>query len=163
MNESDIHGDEAGCSCGCDRRGFLAAIGAAAGGGLLWSSGGPAAAAAGDAPMRTRQGATVRTVFIYPPSSTFAGPDGWWSWPGNEFDAEGRQKQYMAALKDMEKRLGVTLAADNSPVANAADACMVQGHHNLLFCGDFARKFRLFAQLHRMELVDSGYKGTWPL
>ena len=29
------------------------------------------------------------------------------------------------------------------------DACSVGGHHNLLFCGDFARKFRLFAQLHR--------------
>lgn len=120
MNESDIHGDEAGCSCGCDRRGFLAAIGAAAGAGLLWSSG--EAKAANSEASRTRQGATVRTVFIYPPSSTFVGPDGWWSWPGNEFDAEGRQKQYMAALKDMEKRLGVTLAADNSPVANAADA-----------------------------------------
>lgn len=120
MNETDIHDDEAGCSCGCDRRGFLAAVGAAAGGGLLWSSG-EARAADGEA-ARTRQGATVRAVFIYPPSSTFAGPDGWWSWPGNEFDAEGRQKQYMAALRDMEKRLGVTLAADNLPVANAADA-----------------------------------------
>ncbi len=90
---------------------------------MLWSSG-EARAANGEA-GRTRQNATVRTVFIYPPSSTFAGPDGWWSWPGNEFDAEGRQKQYMAALRDMEKRLGVTLAADNSSVANAADAELI--------------------------------------
>jgi len=39
------------------------------------------------------------------------------------------------------------------------DACMVQGHHNILYCGDFARTFRLFARLHKMELVDSGYEG----
>ena len=43
------------------------------------------------------------------------------------------------------------------------DAGMVAGHHNLLFCGDFARKFRLFAQLFRMTLFDSGFEGTWPL
>ena len=30
---------------------------------------------------------------------------------------------------------------------------MVQGHHNLLFCGDFARRFRLFAQLYGMEIA----------
>jgi len=32
-------------------------------------------------------------------------------------------------------------------LTDRADTCMVQGHHNLLFCGDFGRKFRLFAQL----------------
>jgi hypothetical protein len=29
---------------------------------------------------------------------------------------------------------------------------MVKGHHNLLFCGDFSRQFKLFAQLYEMEL-----------
>ena len=43
------------------------------------------------------------------------------------------------------------------------DACQVAGHHNLLFCGDFARRFRRFAQLYGMRLADTGYRGTWPL
>jgi len=41
-------------------------------------------------------------------------------------------------------------------ILNRPDACMVYGHHNLLFCGDFARKFRLFAQLYKMELLEPG-------
>ncbi len=32
------------------------------------------------------------------------------------------------------------------------DACDVQGHHNVLFLGDYARQFRLFANLMRMDL-----------
>ncbi len=38
---------------------------------------------------------TIRVVFLYPPSKSYAeDPDGWWSWPGNEFDAEVRQEKY---------------------------------------------------------------------
>ncbi|MHC4742305.1 MAG: hypothetical protein ACYS8Z_10355, partial [Planctomycetota bacterium] len=37
-------------------------------------------------------------------------------------------------------------------LTDRTDACMVRGHHNLLFCGDDARKFRLFAQLYKMRL-----------
>jgi len=48
-------------------------------------------------------------------------------------------------------------------VSDRRDACMVAGHHNLLFCGDFARKFRLFAQLYKMTLADTGFEGPWPL
>jgi hypothetical protein len=43
------------------------------------------------------------------------------------------------------------------------DACMVKGHHNLLFSGDHARKFRLFAQLYKLKLAESGFKGPWPV
>jgi len=42
------------------------------------------------------------------------------------------------------------------------DACLVQGHHNLLFVGDFAARFRHFANLHGMQLLDTGYEGPWP-
>jgi len=48
-------------------------------------------------------------------------------------------------------------------LTDRSDACMVQGHHNLLFCGDFARKFRLFAQLYKLRLAETGYKGPWPI
>jgi len=49
------------------------------------------------------------------------------------------------------------------PLTDRDDACAVTGHHNLLFCGDYARQFRVFAQLYRMKLVESGYEGLWPL
>ena len=44
-------------------------------------------------------------------------------------------------------------------ITDRPDACMVTGHHNLIFCGDYARKFRLFANLMKMELADTGFAG----
>jgi len=83
----------------------------------------PVLAQSPDQAPQTRQGARIRAAFIYPPSKTFADPaDGWWSWPGNDFDAEGRQKQYMAALAEAEKKLGIKIAADEQPIATDADA-----------------------------------------
>jgi L-fucose isomerase-like protein len=48
-------------------------------------------------------------------------------------------------------------------ITDREDACQVSGHHNLMFCGDFARKFRLFAQLYKLRLADTGYQGQWPV
>jgi hypothetical protein len=82
-----------------------------------------AAAETGQPTPRRKRGATVRAAFLYPPSKTFSdNPDGWWSWPGNEFDAEGRQKKYMAALNQMEMRLGMKIITENRSVANNDDA-----------------------------------------
>ena len=73
--------------------------------------------------VRRKEGARVRAVFLYPPSKTFAdNPNGWWSWPGNQYDAEGREKQYTAALKDIGKKLGMTVAVDARPIADSSDA-----------------------------------------
>ena len=113
------------CGCGCDngmdRRVFLASMGAAAGG-ISWTS--LTAQGNGDVtPIKAKEGAVVRCVFLFPPSSGFSDdPDGWWSWPGNEFDAEGRQKNYVAAFREMEKRLGAKIVVDPTPVASQADA-----------------------------------------
>jgi hypothetical protein len=38
-------------------------------------------------------------------------------------------------------------------ITDRKDASMVKGHHNVLFCGDFAREFRLFANLYKMKLA----------
>ena len=120
------HDYESGCGCTCgsglDRRDFLTAMGAAAGG-VTFTSLAADAAQDDSQPPRKRQGAVVRAVFLYPPSESFAtDPNGWWSWPGNDFDAEGRQKQYMTALDEMEKRLGVKIVVDPRSVASAEDA-----------------------------------------
>ncbi len=106
---------------GLGRRDFLAAAGIAGGATMFpWMK---ATVAQSAPPVRNKEGATVRAVFLYPPSGTFSNnPDGWWSWPGNEYDAEGRQKKYMAALADMEKRLGMEIVMENRSVAGNADA-----------------------------------------
>lgn len=112
-------------SLNLNRRDFLAATGITCGAAAWpWLTAG--AAQSRDPATRKKQGATVRAVFIYPPSSTFADdPDGWWSWPGNEFDAEGRQKKYTAALKEVEKTLGMKIVTDSSSVADNDDARQV--------------------------------------
>lgn len=111
-----------GCSCGCDRRHFIAGAGAALAA-MTWS---PLAAPADPVPPaagRSRTGAKVRVAFLFEHSKTFKeNPDGWWSWPGNDYDAEGRQKQYLTALRGMEKKLGVTLSIEEQPIATDADA-----------------------------------------
>ena len=116
-----------GCDCGCDRRDFLAATGLAAGAVAMSSLNAPAAEGRKPA-RRKKQGAVIRAAFIYPPSESFASKaDGWWSWPGNQFDAEGRQRQYTAALRQMEKKLSVTIALDDRPIANRRDAERLAG------------------------------------
>jgi len=84
-----------------------------------------ASAAAEDAgrPARQKPGAVVHAAFLYPPSKKFADdPDGWWSWPGNEFDAEARQRQYVAALRQIEQKLGLTLTVSAAPVGDPESA-----------------------------------------
>ena len=123
------HEHACGCGCGCDgrldRREFLGATGAVLGGlALTWQTieGGETS----PSPMNKR--ASVRVVFLYPPSTTFSdNPDGWWSWPGNEFDAEGRQRQYTAALRTMEEKHGVQLVIDDRPVADNDQAQALMG------------------------------------
>ena len=113
--------------CGCSRRDFLAGAGIAAGtlavGPPLSYAGG-----AGAAPPRKKTGAVVRAAFLYPPSKTFAdNPNGWWSWPGNDFDAEGRQKQYTAALRQIEKKLGMRIVTEDRPIAGSKDVQRLAG------------------------------------
>jgi len=109
--------------CGCCRREFLGAMGVAAGGLAFSYTSLAAADEGGPQPPAAREPAKIRVAFLYPPSKSFAdNPDGWWSWPGNDYDAEGRQKLYTAALGKIEKRLGGQLLLGNRPVANRHDA-----------------------------------------
>ena len=106
-----------------NRRTFLATIGAAYSSALAVPLMKADATESKRPAPRKKEGATVRAVFLFPPSTTFSDdPDGWWSWPGNEFDAEGRQKTYTATLKEIEKRHGMKITTDNKPIANNEDA-----------------------------------------
>ena len=103
-------------SCGCCRRDFLGAMGAATGGMALSYTSLLAAEGGAEAAAPKKRPATVRGAFLYPPSDTLRVPGAWWSWPGNDFDAEGRQKQYMARIREMEKKLGMRILLDETPL-----------------------------------------------
>ena len=121
MNELSHHGCHA-YDGPWSRRTFIARVGGAIGTMAL----GPVSAMAADrlaSGPRPREGARVRAAFLYPPSSVFKkNPNGWWSWPGNDFDAEDRQRQYVAAFSDMGKRLGLRIVTDEQPVADKTRA-----------------------------------------
>ena len=63
----------------------------------------------------------VRTAFVYPPTKDLD-KVGYYSWPGSTFDAEGRQRQYMARLEGFERSLGMRILADRSHLDTEADA-----------------------------------------
>lgn len=105
--------------CCCCRREFLLTMGAAVGG-LAWlSRTAGAAEPPGQAAPRRKSTATVRGVFLYPPSETLR-KAGYWSWPGSAFDAEARQRTYLEKILDMEKRLDMRIAMEEQPLDDAA-------------------------------------------
>jgi hypothetical protein len=106
--------DHRGCSC-C-RRGFLGLVGATAGAAALHYSSVVAADGGSGSAAGVGEQATVRVAFLYPPSETLRRPGGWWSWPGNDFDAEGRQKQYTGRLREIEQELGIRLVVEETPL-----------------------------------------------
>ena len=114
---------EHGCGCNdFNRRQFLAATGLTTGLVALHSLA-CNARQIDEALPRKKQGATLRAVFVYPPSETFRNdPDGWWSWPGNEFDAEGRQRLYTEVLHKIAGRFGMTVNITDEPIGTDRQA-----------------------------------------
>ncbi|MEW6238149.1 MAG: hypothetical protein AB1656_22395 [Candidatus Omnitrophota bacterium] len=105
--------------CSCCRREFLGAASLAVGSMALNFSR-SAWAGAGEAPQKGT--AAVMGAFLYPPSDTLRVKGGWWSWPGNDFDAEGRQKKYMSRIQEIEKKLGMRIEMEEKPIASQEDA-----------------------------------------
>ena len=102
-----------------DRRDFLAVAGITGGAAAFpWLKAG--AVESGGSTPKKKKGATVRAAFLYPPSEKLRKPGGWWSWPGKDFDAEGRQKKYMDRLKSIEQNLGMRISMDNKPIDTEA-------------------------------------------
>lgn len=63
----------------------------------------------------------IRAAFSYPPTSRLR-EEGYYSWPGSGFDAEGRQKQYSAELARMAAEMNLRLEIDPAPVDSKQDA-----------------------------------------
>jgi hypothetical protein len=95
------------------RRAFLQAIGGTAGA-LSFGSG--VLLAGQTSPTTTPKSVpTVRGAFVYPPTEVLK-KAGYYSWPGSTFDAEGRQKQYTAQIKQIGQRLGMGISMDEKPL-----------------------------------------------
>ncbi len=109
--KSPVH-EHSGC-CLC-RRDFLQTMATAAGTAALLSSGAVTMTPAGEASRPVRSPALVQGV-LYPPSRTLR-EEGYYSWPGSSFDAEGHQKQYAAEIQAIEKRLGMRIQMDAEPL-----------------------------------------------
>ena len=62
----------------------------------------------------------VKAVFTYPPSSRLRA-EGYYSWPGSGFDAEGRQKEYSARLAQMAREMNLRLEIEPKPLDDKAD------------------------------------------
>ncbi len=63
----------------------------------------------------------VKAAFTYPPTAKLRG-EGYYSWPGSSFDAEGRQKEYSAALQRIAAELNLRLEIEPRPIDNKEDA-----------------------------------------
>jgi len=104
------------------RREFLLTTGAAAAG-LAMSRQASVVLGANAAvvPPPAKVPATVRVAFLYPPSETLR-KQGYFSWPGSGFDAEGHHQQYARKLGGIGKELGIRLLIEDKALGGQEDA-----------------------------------------
>ena len=109
--------------CQMHRRDFLRTAGLAAAGlaagpeSLLAAvSGVPASA-----PANVKGPATIRAAFLYPPTESLK-KEGYYSWPGSGFDAEGHHRDYASRIGAIARDLGVRLLLDEQALAGPAAA-----------------------------------------
>jgi hypothetical protein len=68
---------------------------------------------------QAKKPAVIRAAFLYPPTETLR-QAGYYSWPGANFDAEGRQGQYLGKLQALEATLGIRVAVEAKPLDEEA-------------------------------------------
>ncbi len=101
------------------RRDFLRTLGAAAAGVAMSSKGLPGSASAAEGNAQQKGIATVRGAFLYPPTESLR-KIGYYSWPGSSFDAEGRQREYMVRIREIERKLGMRISMEKNPLDSTA-------------------------------------------
>ena len=102
------------------RRDFIKTVGVSSAGLYLGANGIMGASEIANLTAGDKKTAIIRCAFLYPPSSTLEA-EGYYSWPGADFDAEGRQKQYMSRIKEIESKLGIQIETDLKPLDAVPD------------------------------------------
>ncbi len=105
---------------GMPRRDFVKIMGVSVAGASFQAAALAGAARANGAADAERPVTHIRGAFLYPPTSQLQ-QAGYYSWPGSDFDAEGRQQQYLARIRDMEQTLGIRIEMEEKPLDTAAD------------------------------------------
>ncbi len=112
-----------GLDAGIPRRAFIRGAGALLGAASLVSRAespreGPGTKPEPGEPPEKRR-ARVQVAFAYPPSARLK-EEGYYSWPGSGFDAEGRERVYRGKLRELERELGIELAIEAEALDDAA-------------------------------------------
>jgi hypothetical protein len=102
------------------RRDFVKIMGVSVGSASLHAAGIAGAASVPCSAEPTHEITTIRGAFLYPPTQELE-KKGYYSWPGSDFDAEGRQKQYMSRIRDMEKTLSIRIDMDEKPLDTVSE------------------------------------------
>lgn len=102
------------------RRDFIKTVGVSAAGVSLGAGGIIGTAEIVNSYATEKKITTIRGAFLYPPSKTLD-EEGYYSWPGADFDAEGRQKQYISRIKEIESNLDIGIEMDQKPLDALSD------------------------------------------
>jgi hypothetical protein len=70
--------------------------------------------------------ATVMAAFVYPPTSQLDA-EGYYSWPGAGFNAEGQQVEYTAKFHNVAQNLKMSIQVAESHIDTGADAAQFSG------------------------------------
>jgi hypothetical protein len=100
------------------RRDFLRAVGAGAAAMALGSRELQAAASAGEVTGKRKGIATVRGAFLYPSTESLR-REGYYSWPGSGFDAEGHHRMYATEIGKIARKIGMRIVMDEKPLFEA--------------------------------------------
>ncbi|MBN1394259.1 MAG: hypothetical protein JW959_04495 [Pirellulales bacterium] len=118
-NHASDHNDSGHHDCSCCRRDFLQTAGATVGA-LAFLSAGSVVAGADDKPTpRAKKKPNLLGAFMYIPTEQLK-KEGYWSWPGSNFDPEGRQREYSATLAQAASKLDANIALESKPLADDA-------------------------------------------
>ena len=107
---------------GMPRRDFIKTVGVSVAGVSLGAGGIMGASeVSGPVPVgKAEKKALIRGAFLFPPTNRLD-EEGYYSWPGSDFKAEERQKQYMNRLKEIEGKLGIRIEMDVKPLDMNSD------------------------------------------
>jgi len=106
--------------CGLTRRDLLQTLGTTAAVISLGSDTFAADSSSKPAQNRTKRKAHIKGAFLYPPTESLR-KEGYYSWPGSSFDAEGHQKNYLQHIKQIEHNLDMLIEMENKPLDEASE------------------------------------------
>jgi hypothetical protein len=101
------------------RRDFLQGLGATAAGMAFGSRRFLSAVSGAEVGSLQKGIATVRGAFLYPSTESLK-KEGYYSWPGAGFDAEGRQKEYMNRIEAISRKLAMRIVISEKPLRDEA-------------------------------------------